>query len=88
VPETCLPQFDDALSAESEPRFVVKVGNLLFPAFVRPARWEFHQLPQFHPENGTSACWARSLRPSLRKKLPGQLLGADSPANQAAIQFS
>jgi len=41
VPETCPLQFDDALSTETEPSFAVKVGNLLFPAFVRPARWEF-----------------------------------------------
>jgi len=53
VPETCPPQFDDALSAETKPRFAVKVGNLLFPAFVWPVRWEFHQLPQIHPANGT-----------------------------------
>jgi hypothetical protein len=69
VPETCPLQFDDALSAETEPRFAVKVGNLLFPAFVRPARWEFHQLPQVHPANGTGACWARSLKPGLRTKV-------------------
>ena len=55
VPETCPLQFDDSLSAETEPGFAVKVGNLLFPAFVRPARWEFHQLPQVHPANGTGA---------------------------------
>ena len=69
VPETCPLQFDDALSAETEPGFAVKVGNLLFPAFVRPARWEFHQLPQVHPANGTGACWARSLKPGLRTKV-------------------
>ena len=69
VPETCPLQFDDALSAETEPRFALKAGSLLFPAFVRPARWEFHQLPQVHPANGTGACWARSLKPGLRKKV-------------------
>jgi hypothetical protein len=64
-----VPELDDSLSAESEPAFAVKVGNLIFPVFVRPARWEFHQLPQVHPANGSAACWARSLKAGLRKKV-------------------
>lgn len=64
-----VPELDDALSAESETRLAVKVGNLLFPVFGRPARWEFHQLPQVHPANGTAACGAKSLKPAFRKKL-------------------
>jgi hypothetical protein len=64
-----VPELDDAVSPESEPQRTVQVGNLLFPVFVRLARWEFHQLPQVHPANGTGACWARSWKPGLRKRV-------------------
>lgn len=64
-----VPELDDGLSAESQTTLRVKVGNLLFPVFTRPSRWEFHQLPQIHPTNGTAACWAKTLKPGLRKKV-------------------
>jgi hypothetical protein len=64
-----VPELDEGVSAESEISFRVKVGNLVFPVFVRQSRWEFHQLPQLHPANGTAACWARTMKPGLRKKV-------------------
>ena len=57
------------LHDEAEINFTVKVGNLRFPVFIRPSRWEFHQLPTIHPGNGTGACWARTLKPGFRKKV-------------------
>ncbi|HEV2616688.1 MAG TPA: hypothetical protein VGU63_08790 [Candidatus Acidoferrales bacterium] len=64
-----VPELDEILLVEPQTDLSVKIGNLQFPAFIRPSRWEFHQLPQIHPANGTAACWARSLKPSLQKKV-------------------
>jgi len=58
----------EASELYDEPPLVVKATNLVFPVFIRQAQWEFHVHP-LHPANGTAACWARSRKPTLKKKL-------------------
>lgn len=59
---------EEAAELRDERVPVLKAANLLFPVFIRQAQWEFHSRP-VHPANGTAACWARSRKPALKKKL-------------------
>lgn len=59
---------EQAAEATEQAVQAVKIGNLLFPVFVREARWEFHSNP-VHPANGSAACWARSKKSALGNKI-------------------
>jgi hypothetical protein len=62
------PELDETVSLEGQFAARVKVSNLVFPVFVRPSLWEFH-IPELHPASGTATCWAKSMKPSLQKKV-------------------
>lgn len=49
----------------------VNVDDQTFPVIVRPANWRLHA-PTVHPSLGTSTCWAKSRRVTLKNK-PGIL---------------
>jgi hypothetical protein len=45
----------------------VSVDDQSFSVIVRPANWRLHA-PTVHPALGTSTCWAKSRRPTLKSK--------------------
>jgi len=71
-----------ALSDSDEPqKHWLEFGKYGFPIFVRQSLEVLHGLPQVHPANGTTTCWAQSKKENIRGKtglLTAQHLFTDS----------
>jgi len=59
---------DEAADLEESETSAIRIANLVFPVFIRSAVWDFHAV-NVHPANGSTACWAKSQKKPLQRKV-------------------